>query len=185
MKRILIALALVLGVTACARPQYEFTEGPLRASFTEKVSLLQLDQTTRWENTLLLAGVIDRSITYHIEGWVGPHQTFHTDSTIPYRTIAVRYEFTLRDYCEAMGMPLDRFDPANQFYNRTPFGDTPGLSYNVAPEDEIEGKIKVQVKIYNTDQAPDGRVRPTTLATQAVAQVQLTCTSCRCDRPAY
>lgn len=176
--RVATGVLILMGVIACAGKKWEFTAGPLRAEFIKKFHIVTMDASPVWVGEVLLAGEMDRDTIYYVESYIGPHMAGKYLGPIPFRTLPFKAIFTLSQYCEAVGQPLDRFDPAQEFWRRGQSPDPPSVDPNVAPQ--ADGTVPVVIKFFSTKPDVNNTLSIDRHLSDAKAEVKLECASCRC-----
>lgn len=185
MKKI-VAGVMLLAALACAGKQYSATEGPFRAKFARPLSWVQPNQA--WSMPIYFQGVLPEG-PIHVEGYVKvqfrEYLRFHQDQ--PWfngRIYVVQNKFTVKEFCEATGKPLDRFDPEQQFWNRGGEGPVTVMP-PIDPEAVADGKVEVKFQFYELleveePKAGEDEWAPGKLLAEAKTKVQLQCPQCRC-----
>jgi hypothetical protein len=184
----LAALLVLLATLGCAGSvKYGRTEGPFRAKFARIFTWSMVN--TPWSLPIFLDGVLPDD-PIHIEGYLINNGTeyyqFHKDVPgIRTRTFEVMNKFTVNQYCEAVGRPMDRFDADTEFWNRGQFEDDPSRSR--VPTDPIEGisdkadgKVEIVFRFYALEEIGHGQWEHGKLLTEAKTKVQLQCYNCEC-----
>ncbi len=179
MKKILTALSLLI-VMGCSGKNYSITEGPFRGKFTRSFSITHVNRV--WNMPILLSGVLPEGAV-HVEGYLDNRYTsylqMHAD--LPYirtRIFNVRNVFTVLEYCEALGQPVDEFGVDATFPNRQMPRDENSIERNTQNTDVI---VTIRFRFLEFFQDIEGKWKPGKFLFQTQTKVELDCPQCRCN----
>lgn len=181
MKKIVAALTLLF-LLGCAGKKYGVTEGPFRAKFARAFSIQYVN--TPWSASVFFDGVLPEG-PVHVEGYMDNNGTeyyqYHADvPEIRSRMRTVKNTFTVNQYCEAIGRPMDRFSADDKFWNRRAFPSDPRETFGEDASGETTGSITIRFKFFTLEQNRQGDWGRGKLLTEAKTVVKLECPQCRC-----
>ena len=181
MKKILMALSLLL-LIGCAGRHYKMTEGPFRGRFAKAFSFSHVNKP--WTMGILFDGVLPTG-PVHVEGYADINGVtyYQLHSDLPYiraRWFTVKNKFTMDQYCEAVGRPMDRFDLDRSFWNRNQSPGDPSRNLQSAAEDAASGEVHIRFQFYEFAHTSTGEWVSGRMILEAKTTVKLECPQCQC-----
>ena len=161
MKKLAMMLALA-ALMGCSGKNYGVTEGPFRAKFARSYSFNHVGSV--WEGRMFFDGVLPEK-PVHVEGYQlnngAKYYQHHSDwPDIRSRMFLVKNKFSPANYCEAVGVPLDRFNADTQFWNRGRDLQNDQNRFRSAAEDEANGTVEIYFEFSELRQNGQGEWVP-------------------------